>query len=348
MQAKYKNVLIAILGILFMVSLMAIYFLVKKDNEEVKTIQGVVIIADKEYVMLEVSGEDYLIKNIKGNYNVGDEVKFTYKERDLNTKEEPKSIKISDEELIKVKEEEKEEDNNSNGNLDNSNNTSNNTTGSGENTPSTNQNNNTGANTGVSNNTSTSNNNSNTSASGNSSANNSNPSSGSNITSGVNSGSADTEVVNYFNSYKTSIDSSNPTSIGSTLKSGFVTVVDFLFYNGTIKGYRFNDLTSTAKLKVLAMALYFDNKIEKYFPGYKETISNTASKIYTNVKSKVVNAYLNITTSICSSNAELCGDAKEGFGKLKKNFGLTWDLIKDIAGDGLANLKSWYEIWRET
>ena len=134
----------------------------------------------------------------------------------------------------------------------------------------------------------------------------------------------------------------------STLKSGFVTIVDFLFYNGTIRGYTFSDLTNTAKLKVLSLAMYFDTKIEQYFPGYKESISNTVNKIYTNVKTKIVEAYLNITAKVCTSNPELCAQAKEGFSELKNNFGLTWDLIKDIAGDGLANLKNWYEIWRES
>ena len=125
-------------------------------------------------------------------------------------------------------------------------------------------------------------------------------------------------------------------------------MVDFLFYNGTIKGHTFNDLTSSAKLKVLSMALYFDSKIDKYFPGYKESISNTASKIYTNVKERIVKAYLTITTSICNANSELCNEAKSNFQELKNNFGLTWELLKDIAGDGLANLKNWYEIWRSS
>ena len=32
--------------------------------------------------------------------------------------------------------------------------------------------------------------------------------------------------------------------------------------------------------------------------------------------------------------------------KDKGKFGLTWDFIKDLTGDGISKLKDWYEIWR--
>ena len=134
-------------------------------------------------------------------------------------------------------------------------------------------------------------------------------------------------------------------SLGESAKEYFVTIIDFIFYKGTIKGYTFNELSNSVKLKVLSSALYFDSKIDKYFPGYKESISSTTKKIYTNVKAGIISTYLEITTTICNSNDELCASAKIGFQSLKKNFGLTFDLIKEIAGDGINNLKNWYEIW---
>ena len=80
-------------------------------------------------------------------------------------------------------------------------------------------------------------------------------------------------------------------------------------------------------------------------PIYKESISSTTKNIYTNIKGNIISVYLDITTTICNSNNELCASAKDGFQSLKKNFGLTFDLIKEIAGDGVSNLKNWYEIW---
>ena len=155
---------------------------------------------------------------------------------------------------------------------------------------------------------------------------------------------ADTAVLSYVDDLKQEIDTKG---IKSSIKSGFVTIIDFLFYNGKIKGYTFSELSDSAKLKVLSATLYFDSKIDSYFPGYKESISNNTNKIYTSAKTKIISAYLTLTTSICINNQELCTSAKANFQTLKTNFGLTWDLIKDIAGDGITNLKNWYEIWRE-
>ena len=29
----------------------------------------------------------------------------------------------------------------------------------------------------------------------------------------------------------------------------------------------------------------------------------------------------------------------------KKNFGLTWSVIKEVTGDSKESIKNWYEIW---
>lgn len=132
----------------------------------------------------------------------------------------------------------------------------------------------------------------------------------------------------------------------NVLKKGFVTIVDFIFYDEPINGYTFKGLTSEAKLKIMKIALSIDNKIEEYFPGYKETISNGAKKVYSNIKGFVVELYLDTTTMICKNNASVCQNAKEDFAYMKKSFGITWDLIKSLAEAGTEKLKEWYEIFR--
>ncbi len=154
--------------------------------------------------------------------------------------------------------------------------------------------------------------------------------------------SADEDVLEYVEKLEKEFSAS---SIKEDLKNGFITVVDFIFYDGTIKGQKFKDLTLSAKLKVLNAALYFDEKIEKYFPDYKESITSTTNKVYTNIKNEIVKAYLDVATKVCETNGDACETAKKGFATMKKNFGLTWSLIKEIAGDGLDKLKSWYEIF---
>lgn len=159
----------------------------------------------------------------------------------------------------------------------------------------------------------------------------------------------ETAVVSYLENLNYKLDSySQDKSLGQSIKEGFVRVVDFLFYKGEISGYTFESLSATTKLKVLKLALSIDQKVEKYFPGYKEQISSTGSRVYTNVKTKIVESYLDITTKVCANNPDVCREAKIGFGEMKKSFSLTWDLIKDISGVGLSKLKAWYEIWRTT
>lgn len=336
-QRNYKNILIGILFILFIIACLIIFYLLQ--NKNIKTsreVTGKVIIADKSYLIIETEKEDYLISNIKGTYEIGDTVKFSYFENKINNDTIPKQITINDEELIAKNKEELKDNKNHNNEINNNDTHNSNNEQNPENTNQNNTSTNTSSNKNTTNNSSTSNNSNNISQN-----NNTNNASNSNSNNYTNT-SADVAVMNYMNELQTEMDKP---SLGESVKKGFITVIDFLFYNGQIKGYTFNELSSSVKLKVLSMVLYFDSKIEKYFPGYKESISSTTKKVYNNVKNMIVSTYLNITTSICQNNSDICEQAKKDFASLKNNFGLTFDLIKDLASDGISNLKSWYEIW---
>ena len=297
MKEKNKDYIIIILVALIIVLSIIIIYLVWNRGKTLKEITGEVIIADRGYVLIEGSDGDYLVENIKETYGVGDKVKFTYKEKNMNDDENPKRIEIEDEILLEKNSQEQEA-------VDEPEPSSPNSSTKKENTkPNTHPTNEPGI---------------------------------------LIESDADDEVLTYFDELDAEFKSS---SIKDSLKNGFITVVDFLFYDGKIKGHTFKDLSASAKLKVLSYAMYFDNKIDTYFPSYKESISSSSSKIYTSVKENIVSSYLNITTKICEQDAELCSSAKEGFSTIKKNFGLTWSLLKDIAGDGIENIKSWYEIF---
>lgn len=158
--------------------------------------------------------------------------------------------------------------------------------------------------------------------------------------------STEEDIVSYFenlnNQVKKYNTNSNDESLSKTIKSKFVECVDFIFYGTKIKGKTFEELSNEAKIKIISLALSVDSKIDEYFPGYKDTISNK----YQSIKSKLIEKYLETTTNICNNDPNLCQTAKENFSSLKENFGITWDLIKDIASNGLSKLKDWYEIWR--
>ena len=154
---------------------------------------------------------------------------------------------------------------------------------------------------------------------------------------------SDKDIINYFEDLKNKLTNyTNEHDISKEIKEKFVTGIDFLFYDKAIGGKTFKELTNDTKIKVLEIAMYIDSKIDTVFPGYKDSISQS----YQNIKSKIITLYLDTTTEICNNNQDLCNTAKEGFKNLKENFGITWDLIKDLAGTGLTKLKDWYEIWR--
>lgn len=160
--------------------------------------------------------------------------------------------------------------------------------------------------------------------------------------------SSDNEVVNYVkNEYDTYSSYSNETSIPEKAKNGFITIIDFIFYNGTIKGKHFSDLTDSAKAKIIYYALLIDDKIDTRWPDYKNTIKSKASDI----KAKLIAKYMDVTTSLCDNHKDACEVAKTDFNILKKSLNITWNVIKDAAKYGYGKvttyLKNWYETWRD-
>ena len=168
-----------------------------------------------------------------------------------------------------------------------------------------------------------------------------------NLVDNTNTQGTEADVISFFSDIDNKLDNyTQDKNLGDTVKKGFVTIVDFLFYEGEIKGKTFDELSTTSKIKVLQIAFSIDEKIEKYFPGYKDTISKTGKKIYTNVKTKAIELYLDITTKVCTNDPDTCTAAKQGLTDLKESFSLTWDFIKNISNIGLTKLKNWYEVWR--
>ena len=343
MMRKRNIILIIIMSILFILAIIGIYFWTRHDEE--LNITGKVMVSGNGYVIIESDNKDYLVNNVTNSYEIGDEITITYIESSLNDSTSPIEIAATNEKLItKAKENINSETNgettNNEDQIDKNQNkttqspSSNNQTST--NTSQNNQNNKT-------NNTTNNNQNSTNHSSNNIVENNETKNNNSNTNNNTNiaTKSADEAVLEYVNTVKHDADK----GLTDTLKSGFITVVDFLFYDGTIAGHTFNELTTSAKLEVLKAALWIDDKIDHVFPGYKETISNGASKAYNSVKNLIVSTYLDITSSICESNASLCEQAKEDFQSLKTSFGLTWNFLKDLASSGLDKLKNWYEIW---
>lgn len=151
------------------------------------------------------------------------------------------------------------------------------------------------------------------------------------------------DVVEYFSSMEEEVTESS--SFKEKFKEYFITVVDFIFYDKRVMGYTFSELSSSAKAKIISVALKIDSKIEEYIPNYKESISSTGSKIYTNVKEKLVTLYMDIATDICKDNEKECTNVKEIFSDIKDYCKIGWDFIKKLASSGVSKVKEWYEIY---
>ena len=98
------------------------------------------------------------------------------------------------------------------------------------------------------------------------------------------------------------------------------------------------------KLKVLEIIASIDNKIDKKFPNYKDTIKEKSS----NLKGKIAVLYLETTNEFCEKVGEdTCNTARENFKNMKIKFGYTWNILKEVlttSKDKLTLvLSEWYK-----
>lgn len=155
---------------------------------------------------------------------------------------------------------------------------------------------------------------------------------------------SESDLIDYFENNENEIKKSS--SFKEKFKEYFVDIVDFIFYDKEIKGYTFKNISNNTKLKIISIALKIDNYIEEKMPGYKESISDTSGKIYTNVKEKLTELFLDISSGVCKNNKEECSRAKILFGDVKDTCKIGWDFIRRLISSGGSKLKDWYEVYR--
>lgn len=152
-------------------------------------------------------------------------------------------------------------------------------------------------------------------------------------------------VVRYFSNLEATTfqgETIENASFTEKAKNAFTTVVDFLFYGSEIGGYTFSELTTSAKLQILKIALSIDHKIDEYFPNYKEIMKEKM----TNLKEKAALLYLEQTSKLCEKVGEAaCQEARQDFKNMKESFGFTWDLIKSAASSSYQSLKNLLAEW---
>lgn len=154
---------------------------------------------------------------------------------------------------------------------------------------------------------------------------------------------SESNVVEYFEDMENEVLESS--TFKEKFKEYFILIIDFIFYEGEIKGYKFNELSNIAKAKIISFALKIDRKIENYIPNYKESISSTSSRVYTDINGKLVSAYLDVSSEICKNNDSECEKVKEIFGEIKDYCKIGWEFIKELFNNGTSKIKEWYEIY---
>lgn len=130
--------------------------------------------------------------------------------------------------------------------------------------------------------------------------------------------------------------------------STFISIVDFLFYDGTIKGISFDELTEKGKEKVLEISSKIDVKLEEKCPGYKETISNSTSKAYQKASEIIKKGAKNINdfakSALGDENYQAIIDAKDELVKYsKESLNYVTGAGSKVFNNTKEKLNEWYQ-----
>lgn len=131
-------------------------------------------------------------------------------------------------------------------------------------------------------------------------------------------------------------------------KGVFITLVDFVFYDGEINGITFDELTNNGKQKVLELINKIDNKIEKHIPDYKETISDKTSKAFAKASEVIKNGANNIKNFAKEKLGEeyyqeIIDDKDEFIFYTKNAVSIVGKVGSSLFNNAKDKLSSWYE-----
>lgn len=130
--------------------------------------------------------------------------------------------------------------------------------------------------------------------------------------------------------------------------STFISIVDFLFYDGTIKGISFDELTEKGKEKVLEISSKIDVKLEEKCPEYKEKISNSTSKAYQKASKIIKKGAKNINdfakSALGDENYQAIIDAKDELVKYsKESLNYVTGAGSKVFNNTKEKLNEWYQ-----
>ena len=150
------------------------------------------------------------------------------------------------------------------------------------------------------------------------------------------------------NTLKNIEESTQDENFKDKASSTFISIVDFLFYDGTIKGITFDELTEKGKEKVLEIASKIDVKLEEKCPGYKETISNSTSNAYQKASEIIKKGAKNLNNfaknALGDENYQAIIDAKDELKKYSKDaLNFVTGAGSKVFNDTKDKLNEWYQ-----
>lgn len=150
------------------------------------------------------------------------------------------------------------------------------------------------------------------------------------------------------NTLKNIEESTQDENFKDKASSTFISIVDFLFYDGTIKGISFDELTEKGKEKVLEISSKIDVKLEEKCPGYKEKISNSTSKAYQKASKIIKKGAKNINdfakSALGDENYQAIIDAKDELAKYSKEaLNFVTGAGSKVFNDTKDKLNEWYQ-----
>src|SRR5574344_911712 len=158
-----------------------------------------------------------------------------------------------------------------------------------------------------------------------------------------------TVIRNYFNTALDTIKGlttkDNIVKGKDKIKNIFVTMTDFLFYDGTINGVKLDEVTDTTKKYALNILSEVDNCIIKVWPNYKDTISTTTGKLYSHLQEEITSGINFFDRLLTNAYGE------EKINNITKKSTEVKDNVIDEAKDAAITIKdkvtSWYNKIKE-
>lgn len=174
----------------------------------------------------------------------------------------------------------------------------------------------------------------------------------SNVEDDIDNITSEEDLINYVYSLKQDIDnclnSESLEQVKTSVIEKFIIVVDFVFYDSSIGGYTFDELTDTTKQKILEILYDIDLKIENKFPNYKNSLNEKYNIASTFIKEK----YNEITKELLEKLKEELGE--ENYNDLIQdkdnainNLNEGLDTVEEYGGKVKEKVSSWYQDLKE-